>query len=165
MRALSQSWRLKFRRAQLLGFLFVVSSMGISLWLGFSGTRDAYPFFSWSLFTHVPNVRFDFGVAVTEIDGEILNPPRDLMELEGRVSGAGSIRAYYTIQDLGDALVRRDRALMQEKRSLFEREYLSGPTELRYRLVARAYDPIEKWRHGRIQQQRVLAERRRRDQP
>ena len=147
----------RFRRMQALGLAIVLVYVASSLYLGFSGKRDAYPLFSWSLFTYVPNVQYDFGLLITEIDGRILDPPQDLMSFRDRLSGAGEIRAYYTVQDFGDALVRRDAVKMKALRLLLEREYLAGAGELRYRIVARAYDPIEKWRDGRYRQ-RSLAE-------
>ena len=149
----------RFQRLQALGLIVVMAYGLSSIYLGYSGKRDAYPLFSWSLFTHVPNFRHDFALLITQIDGAPVNPPADLMSFKGRLSGAGEIRAYYTIQDFGDALVRRDGARMETLRRLLEKEYLAGSSgPLRYRIVARAYDPVEKWRHGRTSQQAPVAD-------
>ncbi|MEO1368314.1 MAG: hypothetical protein AAFX50_14165 [Acidobacteriota bacterium] len=149
--------RRRFRRSQHFGLAVVLVTIAASLHLGFSGKRDLYPFFSWSLFTHVPNVKHDFGLLITGIDGQRLDPPRELNAFSGRLAGAGSIRAYYTVQDFGRAILLRDRETADELRSLLEREYLKGAGgELHYLLVARSYDPIEKWRHGRMEQRPVV---------
>lgn len=147
----------RYRDLQLTALIGVLFFISASLYLGFSGKRDAFPLFSWALFTYVPNYETDFGLLITHLDGRELQPPRDFMEL-GVFSGAGNIRAYFSLQDLGGAILNKEPERIESLRRSFEEQYLQGYSgEVRYLIIARRFDPVDKWRTGKYKPKRVLA--------
>ena len=116
-------------------------------------TKEIFPIFSWSLFSVIPtSPHEDIGVLVTEIDGNPLNPYADFMTAKNLFSQAGSIEAYYVIQRLGKAVLAQDDQTENSSRRLLEGQYVDGfKSNLKYRIVKRRYDPIERWKNGSFQ--------------
>lgn len=127
-----------------LGYLSVALVLGLSL-----HHREVFPFFSWSLFSTVAEKKSEFAVLVTRLDDQTFDPPLEFMESKGAFPGAGSIRAYYTIQNLGAAALRRRGEDIQRLRQVFEGTYLgSDGRQVEYRLIFRSFDPLERWQGG-----------------
>ena len=123
------------------------------------GGEEFYPFSSWSLFSKIPNETRDYTIRILAIDGRVTEPPVDFEEAQAMIGWpAKSHEARRCIQDLGEAVERGDAAQADHVRSYFEPLYLSGRGQIRYAVVARRYDPLERWREGRLQEVRVLRE-------
>jgi hypothetical protein len=141
---------MSYRQLQLLFHLLVVGYMAVALVLGLSFYhREIFPVFSWSLFSYVEAHKTEFAVLVTEVDGRQLEAPREFMDSKDLFAGAGNMRAYYTIQNFGWAVMRRDLETVNKLRRLFESEYMKGPArDVKYQVIVRSFDAIERWRGG-----------------
>lgn len=150
---------MSYRRTKLFLYILIPGYILAALHIGFNRHhREIFPVASWSLFSYVAAERTEFAVLITQVDGEPLAAPREFMDSRDLFSGAGSIRAYYTIQDLGAATGRRSAALMEKLRWLLESQYMQGPNrDIRYQLILRSFDPIERWRGGSYEY-RLMAE-------
>lgn len=141
---------MNYRRTQHFLFFLILGYIGVALVLGLSFYhRELFPVFSWSLFSTVEETKAEFAVLVTHLDGQALEPPLEFMESKAVFRGAGSIRAYYTIQKFGAAALRRRSEEAQRLRHVFESTYLGHegrPVE--YRLIFRRFDAIERWQGG-----------------
>ena len=124
--------------------LLLVSGVALKL----SGQRDLFPLFSWSLFSYVDQQKVDFAILVVGLEGQPLDAPREFMTTTDLFPGAGDMRAYITIQDLGLAVLRRDEATLETSRALFEGDYLKYPGVVDYQVMMRTFDPIERWHQG-----------------
>ena len=141
---------MSYRRTKLVLYILLLGYILAALHVGFNRHhREVYPVASWSLFSYVAAKRTEFAVLITQVDGKPLAEPREFMDSRDLFSGAGSIRAYYTIQDLGAATGRRNTARMEKLRWLLESQYMQGPNRgIRYQLILRSFDAIERWRGG-----------------
>jgi hypothetical protein len=103
-------------------------------------TKEVFPFFTWSLFSWVPEVRNLYVVEITHMNGEAIEPPRDMREFPD--FAAEATLAYKTIQELG-------RSGLQDSGKLvaFEGRYLKGQ-HVGYRVVQYSYAPLENWHRG-----------------
>lgn len=139
-----------YRRTRLAVILSILGYAATALVLGLGyHHREVFPLFSWSLFTHVPSVRTDAGVQILQLGDRAFDPPLELLEARGLFPRASSIQAYYTVQKLAGASMARDGAEIERLRRLFESEYLGArDRHLRYRLILRRFDPIDRWRGG-----------------
>ena len=130
------------------GYLVVALILGFRFY-----HREVFPVFSWSLFSEIPEHKVDFGILVTAIDGNVLEPPGDLMEMREVYGAGGATRAYHTIQDLGGAAMSRDTGKLDAARRTLESLYMEIPGRtVAYRLILRRFDPLERWRGGPYEQ-------------
>lgn len=137
-------WTKRCLHLLVLGYIAMALILGLSFF-----HREIFPVFSWSLFSTVAEKKAEFAVLVTGMDGKTLETPLEFMESEGTFPGAGSIRAYYTIQNLGAATLRRRGDDIERLRRVFEQNYLASEgREVHYRLIFRSFDPVERWRGG-----------------
>ncbi len=147
-----------YRRTKLFLHILILGYILAALHVGLNRHhREVFPVASWSLFSRVSTVKTEFAVLITQVDGEPLAVPREFMDCRDLFSGAGNIRAYYTIQDLGAVTRGHPSAIMERLRRLLETKYMRGPNrDIRYQLILRSFDPIERWRGGSYQH-RVIA--------
>ena len=121
------------------------------------GQGEIFPFASWSLFSLVPNACEDFAVRLLSVEGTELSPPQYFESAGLRFSGATNHAAHVAIDRLGKALIAGDLPGADRVRRRFEREYLGKEARhVRYELVARVYDPFERWHGGGFRQVRTL---------
>ena len=122
------------------------------------GRDEIFPFASWSLFSMVPNESRDFTVRILQVDGRPIDRPMNFEEAHALFgSAAVSHGARMSIQRLGEAVERRDAASVDRVRGYFEGLHLRGHEPVRYELLARRYDPLERWRRGTFRSVRVIA--------
>ena len=122
------------------------------------GYSEIFPFSSWSLFSKVPNEVRDYTIRIVEADGRALDRPvdfEDAKEIFGSV--AISHGARMSIQRMGVAAERGDSAGAARVRAYLESLYLREHRPVRYEVVARRYDPLERWREGKFRSVRVVA--------
>ena len=113
-------------------------------------SKELFPFFTWSLFSWVPDTRHLYVVEVMRIDGNALLPPKDLREIAA-FDGESTL-AYKATQELG-----RSRGRNESLRQTFEARYLKN-RDVEYRLVRKTYNPLERWRSGEARETEVIAE-------
>ncbi len=114
---------------------------------------EVYPFVSWFLFTTVPQERIDYGLLIYEFDGKTVEPPRLYQEAHGIVPDADSMTAYRVIQQIGKAKADNQTEELRTLVALLEDSFLQAPA--RYELVRIRYRPLERWRTGIYQMERL----------
>jgi hypothetical protein len=119
------------------------------------GVDEIFPFFSWSLFSGVPNRVDDYTILIDEQDGRTLDPPVELLRAPASIAMGNRSIARKVIQNLGSAQESGDTAEAARLARVLESEYLRG--RVRYRLVFERYEPLVKWKTGADEERRVVA--------
>lgn len=143
----------RYRRQRTCLFLFLVAYLVLgqaSHWapVKWMPHREVFPFFSWYLFVDVPGDRTDFGLRIHESGEQSFDPPVYFEDAEGVVSQPHSIAAHVVVLRLGKAIEAQDDATVEELRGLLEKRYL--PERVRYGIVKRRFDPLERWKTGAL---------------
>lgn len=137
-------------------FGYIVTSVGSSFLMGSvttSPVAELFPFFTWSLSSRVHKIRSEYIVEITNIDGEPIEPPRDMLDAQNLL-GYDQNRAitHKAARKLG-----RARGGTPSLRRAFESRFMGRHT-VSYRIVRVDYEPIERWRTGRVVARRILGE-------
>ena len=143
---------------------FLALTVGLFLW-GSAWSileGETFPIFSWSLFSTVAQpTSSDAAVLMLEIDGRQFEPPLDFMSSFEIVPHAGNITVYYVIQGMArETLDDAAGGSAGKYRNLFEHQYLNFyKRRIRYELVQRSYDPIERWKTDRYKVTKTIFQR------
>ena len=132
---------------------YAVISTAASFYIGGFRTQpseELFPFFTWSLFSWVPDTRNLYVVEVIRLDGQTFQPPRDMRDIP--VFADKTTLASKATQSLG-----RTRGQDEALRQTFETRYLKN-REVVYRLVRESYNPLDRWRNGSVDERRILGE-------
>ena len=114
-----------------------------------------FPFFSWSLFSNIPNDARDFGVRVLVLDGEALDPPLFFEQLEARLPGCRSQVVHRALQRVGASLEAGEAEDAAALRHDLERG-LFGARAVEYELLRRHYLYYDLLVHGRLLSERPV---------
>jgi hypothetical protein len=139
--------RLRWTRRALAALLALYLSL-VVLRESQMGAQELYPFASWSLFTWVPNEVNDHSIRLLSIDGRPLDPPIFFEDSREHFRGAPLSPARVMMLHLGRATESADEKTAADLRRRFERLYLDGQGAVEYEIVARRFDPLERWRQG-----------------
>ena len=114
-------------------------------------STEIFPFFTWDLFSHIPtSPKTDFAIFVEEIDGRKFDPGLDVMKQKSSFLNVQNATLYTVIQRLGVAITRGNKNEEIFIRNMLESEYFSPfNTRAKYMIVKRKYDPVDKWKTGR----------------
>ena len=115
-----------------------------------------FPFFSWSLFSNIPNDIEDYGARVLALDGETLDPPLMFEQLEPRLRGSRSQVVHRGLQELGAAWESGDVATVESLTGQLERG-LFRDRAVTWELLHRHYLYYDLVVHGRLLDERPLA--------
>jgi hypothetical protein len=136
---------------------FLIAYVLIAVWRErVPGQGEIFPFASWSLFTLVPNTSHDFSIRVLSWNGHALTPPVFFEDGTGLFKSAADHGARASIGLLGKALAQGKVAETERVRDRFEQLYMADMSAVRYELVARVYDPLERFRTGRLRAVRTV---------
>ena len=119
--------------------------------------EEIFPFASWSLFSKVPNEIHDYGLRVLEMDGRVMNPPIDYEASYPRFTSSDPHMARACIQQLGQAVKSRDAAEVARVRTYLESLHLRGHKQVKYELLDRRWDPLERWNEKKFRSLKVMA--------
>jgi hypothetical protein len=111
-------------------------------------TTDWVPFSAWALFVFVPNEPVAYGVKIHSAGDRVFDPPLDFKQADGVVAAPHDVVAAFNIDKLGFALEKGDSAAAARFRGLLEANAL--PKAARWDLVRLAYDPVDRWKTGRV---------------
>ena len=148
-----------YHRTQTGIAILICAYVSIAVWRErVPGHSELFPIASWSLFSLVPNTIEDFSVRLLEVDGRPLARALFFEDIKPIFLGATSHDARVVIERFGLALAAGHFREAEEIRRRFEAEYLSKQAhQVRYELVARVYDPMERWNAGVFKSVRTLA--------
>jgi hypothetical protein len=120
--------------------------------------KDTYPFYSWSLFSDVPNEIVEYTIAVTGRAGvPELQPVLFRKENTATMFTKKHSALYYfdTIQRLGAAIANSDTLTIVKERSLLEEDMLP---ETSYDVVRVRYNPLDYFRDGSLESLETLTQ-------
>lgn len=139
--------------------LVALASLYTAVWLAQEakpGRAEIFPFASWNLFSWVPNEVRDVSLRILAIDGVPLQPPLYIEESAKHFVDGPSHPAHAVIELIGQAVQQGREADAEALRLRFEKLYMPASDAVRYELVARAYDPMKRWRNRVFAEERVL---------
>lgn len=135
------------------GFLVVMFVMAY-VTLGFPPTYELFPFYSWSMFSEVPNDKVSFLVYVEGVNGEDFKEPILFQKAGKYVRGTGDINVQKFIQNFGKAVFEKDSEAVGKLRPLFEKKYLKG--RVKYSVVREVMDPLKRWHGEKPDQEEIV---------
>ena len=147
-------WTWPARRLQLIGVSGLVAYALISTIAAFAITgpsthpsRELFPFFTWSLFSRVSDVRTEYSILVLALDDRIFDEPTDMRLISAMPSFNDSRSlGYKALQNLGHAL-RLEHEGVDEQRRQFENRYF-GRHDVDYFVMLHVYNPLRRWHEG-----------------
>ena len=134
-------------RATAVALLVVEFVVGMGGFLN-TPSREIFPFASWFLFLLVPYHTEDYDLILHSNDGNPIEPPQPYTRVEWLVLNAHSIVSYNLVQQLGDAVARRDEARVRRLRR--QLDALFTQPRVGYDLVRNTYQPVERYETGRV---------------
>jgi len=114
------------------------------------GTKEVFPLYSWSLFRRVPNTVGDYALRVLRVGGEKMQSPPYFEDSGYWFDKDNSSLGYFNIQRLGIAISKGDRDRVARIRGLLERRYFADVGGVRYEVIRRLFDPVNRWKYGRF---------------
>jgi len=134
--------------------IFVPLCLAVYFVVGYTRIRttDIVPFSAWALFVFVPNQPSVFTLQLDSLNGSALIPPERFED--GTFTNPHDITAYYIMNRFGIALEKGDSGEVRKFRALLEENILPAK-RLDWELVKITYDPLERWKTGKISRQSV----------
>ncbi|MGF1511185.1 MAG: hypothetical protein ACFB9M_16960 [Myxococcota bacterium] len=114
---------------------------------------EVFPFFCWFLFPITPSVEDRYALEILTLGGRSVHPPALFQDLD-LVEDPFAMDAWTSIQALGRAFERGDMGAVHTLQRRLQMNFLPAPSQ--YRLVRLRFDPLERFRTGRIQQRKAL---------
>lgn len=137
--------------ALVLFIVYIAIGQGVAL---FTDAGEWFPIFNGHWFVRVPHKMQDYGVLITEVDGQILSTPTYTERAPGMTAG-WRFAGYGTIQNLGRAIEQNDSAGVTKLRSFFENNFLkNNVTE--YKIVRRTLSLLEFIKSSKVEEEHVL---------
>lgn len=154
----SQKYLLNYWFILLAAASVYVATAGTTLLLARTGAHtEIYPIFAWDLFSVVPNQTADYGLRIVALDGTPLESPAFLETLHD-VGTSFSVATHMAIQELGAAQKADDLPRQKRLQALLAGTALGGlQRAVRYELVLRRYDVLERYRDGLFSELTVIA--------
>ncbi len=118
---------------------------------------EYYPFFSWSLFSKIPNPRNDFSIQVHQMQGRVFTPAQPFRDLRPLFENIGQSPTQYTsiISDLGNALVHGNEEVTRTRRATLEKIF--GTEPFSYDVLAVTFDPLVAYKEQRFGTTTIIA--------
>ena len=120
---------------------------------------EFFPVFNWSLFTYVHPVRALIELYVVRVGDKTFDKPVNYFELDDYFETARirSTDLKKTLERYDKAGSRNDTKEMEKLRGVIEAQHLSGHGPVEYEIRYVAFRPVDRWLHGRILEQQILA--------
>ena len=115
---------------------------------------EIFPLASWFLFALVPHRTNDYDLLLRANDGHPIDPPLPYSQAPWLISTPHSIVTYQLVQQLGDALARRDDERARALRRQIEAQF--AQPRVQYDLVRNTYQPVERWETGQVRARRTI---------
>ncbi len=118
--------------------------------------KEIFPVFCWSLFSVVPSQPVqEFAVVLTEIDEKTLEPGADLISQKYTPAPIDRVVNQEIVQKLGSSVEKHSSGRESASRKLLEAKYDGAlfKKNLKYLLVKRSYDAVERWNNGPVHDQ------------
>jgi hypothetical protein len=113
--------------------------------------REFFPFFSWSLFSDIPNTRSTFELYIHRVNHEVYDEPKNFYELPEHFHAAR--RRVSTISKsvkaVGRALAFGDHAA-DRLRAVLEDQLLAEALSIDYEITRVVFRPLDRWHTGEL---------------
>ena len=125
-----------------------------------SDVAEIFPFFNWSLFTNVSDEKKLLEIEILAIDDEYFTKPVRYYDLKSKfpLAAAKDITHLKLLYRIYAALRTNSLEKFNALKRTLETVYLRGHRKVRYRLTLKTYNPIERWRAGRVRHVEVVGE-------
>jgi hypothetical protein len=138
-----------------IAYPLVSGGVLLSRWDG--GIGEIYPIAPWTLFCFVPNREIEYAVRLREANGRALGEA-EYFENCGSFAESQKTVGVAIVQEMGRWASDPNSTEFREQRSLFEKSFLLPVARhVRYELVRREFDVLERWRTGRCEKVDVVA--------
>lgn len=137
-------------------FLVFYAGLGVFARVVLGPPGEIFPVFTWCLFCRVPNEVHDYALRILAVGSEKLEPTPYFQDAGQWFQKSGSIDAYYSIQEFGAAVLTGNRDRIEEVRRFLEPLYLEGLHAVRYEVVERSFNPMDRWKYGTFKSVRSL---------
>lgn len=123
-----------------------------------TGSLETFPFFNWSLFSQTSDKKLDVVAIIRSVDGKPLSKPAFFYDMKDRfaVAAAKNSRFAKTIDRLAFAILSNDEEIERRTRDLVEKHYFRESGQMEYDIAMILYDPLERYRTGKIDKVKVL---------
>lgn len=140
-----------------LTLALVVAYSAVLLVVGPSSHVEKFPVFKWQLFSQAPSeIATSYGIRLLEVNGRPSDPPTYFEE--SLFPQAKSPDASVLVNSWGRHLAAGRTGHADDNRALFESRFLSTASTVRYEVVERRYDVIERVTCDCYLSERVLGE-------
>jgi hypothetical protein len=137
-------------------FLAFYVTLGIFARIVLRSQGELFPIYTWALFSRVPNEQREFALRIRAVGCKVLESPLYFQDAGQWFRQAESISAYVSIQKLGSAVLANDIVEIDKVRRLLESVYLRGPEGVRYEVVERKFNPMDRWKYGTFRSEKSL---------
>jgi len=139
----------KARKRVALSFLGVYFLF--ALFLHGTPYQDLYPFFSWSLFSTIPNPKEEYTIEISQFGANVYDPPLTFSETKFIFDEINQSPTEYTprIRNLGRAIESYD--IQKAERLEREMSALFSGKEFAYTLLKINLHPLQLWETGRYE--------------
>lgn len=152
--------KVSFSVLKILAFAFLALyfSVGVGARLLSTGEEDFYPFFSWFLFSHVPQrVGNDFAINILKINGEVVKTPIPFEHAKNIYNTSRSLAEYNQyIRQLGNALKQNNMEEISRIRRWLENNFTAY--NVTYEVSEITFDLIERFRSGKVIESKSLGQ-------
>ncbi|MEM7802860.1 MAG: hypothetical protein AAF633_26960 [Chloroflexota bacterium] len=135
-------------------FVLIYFLIGNIAWIGW-GT-EIFPFYSWDLFSFVPNQVADYGLLILSVDGQPVDSPLYFEEAEAYLINPNSIEAQRLIQEMGRALEQNRLADLDRFKGQLESLFFGRYDQMTYQIMRRTYFPVKRFNEGIFESEREI---------
>lgn len=143
-------------RVFVASFFVLYAGLGVLLQTNIWSANEIFPIYSWALFSKIPNERDDYALRILVVGKERVDPPLHFQAAGEWFPKADSISAYYSVQKLGRAISREDAGRIEDMRRFFEPLYFGDAGHVRYEVVKRSFNPLDRWENGNFKTVRSI---------
>lgn len=108
---------------------------------------EHFPFYSWDLFSYVPNSVDDYQLQIIELDGQPIDPIY-FNQADAYFVEASSIVIFHNIQTFGRAVQNQQESEATNTRLQIESNAFPQYNTVTYHLVKRLYNPLQQMQTG-----------------
>jgi hypothetical protein len=140
-----------------LGAAFIVLYAAVLVVNGPENREEAFPVFSWSLFSKIPEAELtDYSIRLTSVNGQELPTPLYYDQATSLLVTARRPEPNLVMQQLGSAVARDKPYAAALAKETLEDRWLEGIDSAEYEIVRRRFDIIERSRCDCFEEETVL---------
>ena len=141
---------------------FMVALMAVYVLVATFGAQarhgEIFPFFNWSLFSDISDVRARASLEIVALDGIALPSPRPIFQLVERfpLDREAASTLSKNVQMLGRAMISHDSSEVVRLSGMIGQLLEKDGSDVVYEIAVIRYDPIDYWHNGAVHDRRVL---------